>query len=52
MKYSSVKYNAPSLTAEFISEDGTHYLRSGGTICGVSLIQEISGRQKHLYVIH
>lgn len=33
MKYISAKHNKDSLTVDFIAEDGTHYLRSGGTIC-------------------
>ncbi|MBF4180342.1 LysM peptidoglycan-binding domain-containing protein [Lelliottia nimipressuralis] len=33
MRNINVKYNNSSLTADFIADDGTHYLRSGGTIC-------------------
>ncbi|WP_330985581.1 MULTISPECIES: LysM peptidoglycan-binding domain-containing protein [Enterobacterales] len=29
----SAKYNASSLTVDFVADDGTHYLRSGGSIC-------------------
>ncbi|WP_421671276.1 LysM peptidoglycan-binding domain-containing protein [Rahnella sp. EDr1-12] len=33
MKYISATYDKKLLTAEYIAEDGTRYLRSGGTIC-------------------
>ena len=33
MRNINVNYNNSSLTADFIADDGTHYLRSGGTIC-------------------
>lgn len=33
MKYIDAKHDMSSLTTEFIAEDGTRYLRTGGTIC-------------------
>ena len=33
MKFVSVKHDIPTLTAEFIAEDGTRYLRTGGNPC-------------------
>jgi len=33
MKYVSATHDKKLLTVEYIAEDGTHYLRSGGTIC-------------------
>lgn len=33
MKYVSATHDKKSLTVEYVAEDGTRYLRSGGTIC-------------------
>ena len=33
MKYVNAKHNKSTLTVDYIGEDGSHYLRSGGTIC-------------------